>query len=203
MSRPSPQRPRTQGPRGALRRAWGPALALALGAGPAEAYYAVAYGGQASKGDVSQTLVQESGSYDAYLGALGLGTKLGAFGLPGFRWEGEGVVAKHGGMERHWEATAALVLRWHRPPWHGVVPVGVAVGEGVSYATRRPEVEIERQDGRTRKLLNFLFFELTAALPAEGWSLFLRQHHRSGAFGTFGGVWGGSDYRCLGVRLDF
>lgn len=194
------QRQRTQGPWGALWCALGLAFVVV---GSAEARYVAAYGGQASRGDVAQTLIQESGSYDAYLGAVALGTELGEFWLPGFRWEAEGAVAKHGGLETHWEGTAALVLRWHNPPWYGVLPVGTAVGEGVSYTTRVPEVEIDRKGDRTRKLLNFLFFELTAALPAQGWSLFLRQHHRSGAFGTFGGVWGGSDYRCAGVRLDF
>jgi hypothetical protein len=45
--------------------------------------------------------------------------------------------------------------------------------------------------------------EIEAGPPAGRWSGFLRIHHRSGAFGLYGDVRGGSNFVGLGARYRF
>jgi hypothetical protein len=62
---------------------------------------------------------------------------------------------------------------------------------------------VEKHD-RTARLLNYLMFELAVAVPQRPqWTLFARVHHRSGAFGLFDGVSGGSNVVGAGVRYSF
>jgi hypothetical protein len=118
-------------------------------------------------------------------------------------WELEGQVVKHYGMQHNWEFNGVLVLRWHRFPWDRHLNTSIAFGEGLSRATRTPFVEAKDHD-RTAKLLNYLLFELTLGLPRlSNWHLSGRIHHRSGVYGTFGGVHGASNFLGAGVRYTF
>lgn len=97
-------------------------------------------------------------------------------------------------------ARAAVSLRWLRTPWESVLPASVALGNGLSYAARPPELE-SLHLATTSRLLYYLFFEFAFEVSAsDGLAALLRVDHRSGAFGLFDGVVGGSDYLCLGVR---
>jgi hypothetical protein len=115
----------------------------------------------------------------------------------------EGQAVKHSGLQHHWEFNTLLVARWHLFPWNRHVDTSVAVGEGLSYATRTPFVEAKDHD-QTSHLLNYLLFEITAGLPRyPNWHLSGRIHHRSGVYGIFGGVHGASNFLGFGVRYTF
>jgi len=89
-------------------------------------------------------------------------------------------------------------LRWTLFPWDRFVDTSIAVGEGLSYATSRPRIE---NRGEAARLLNYLMFEMELTpLQDSPWSLVGRIHHRSGVFGIFGGVRGGSNFIMIGVR---
>lgn len=119
------------------------------------------------------------------------------------RLEAEGQLVKHFDLMNHFEVNALVVLRWLPFPWDRYLDTSFAVGEGLSYATRDPAIEVEKH-GRTSQLLNYLLFELAFCLPQHPrWDYFLRVHHRSGVFGLFDGVSGGSNLVGAGFRYRF
>jgi hypothetical protein len=101
--------------------------------------------------------------------------------------------------------SAAVALRWLKTPWGsqaGKTRSSFAFGNGLSYANGVPELESRLP--KTSSLLYHLFLEVTFSLDKESpWEAFFRIHHRSGAFGLFNGVVGGSDFLCLGTRYRF
>ncbi len=134
---------------------------------------------------------------DSYIGGAGLGRVFGTSFEGGAHWEVEGSFYRHWGSQEHWEANAALVLRWQRFPWEDYVYTGAAIGHGISFATERPI--LERPDQR---VIYHLLVELEAGLPGARWSVVGRIHHRSGVFGLWGGE-GGSNFLVLGLRHRF
>ena len=90
------------------------------------------------------------------------------------------------------------LLRWLATPWNKVVNSSLAMGIGLSYALSPPQVEIDVLS-RSNSLLMHLVFEFAADINSK-WKGIFRIHHRSGAYGLFNGVVGGSDFLCLGVR---
>lgn len=118
-------------------------------------------------------------------------------GDEGFHQELEVNVAAHAEKLGRVALGTAYVLRWRKPPWNGWIESTLAVGNGLSYVTSIPELEARLE--ASNRLLYHLLFEVTARASAA-WEVVFRIHHRSGAFGLFGGVTGGSDYMCLGAR---
>ena len=105
------------------------------------------------------------------------------------RWdidlEAEAQIAKHDSLDRHWEFNGLADLRWNRFFWDKYVDTSAAVGLGLSYATEKPEFEIEEQ-GASNRLMAYMLFELAFSLPEfPRWALVARWHHRSAAWGTF------------------
>ena len=78
-------------------------------------------------------------------------------------------------------------------PW-----LSFSVVEGISYNTNVSLYEKTFRENYTQ-LLNYLGFEVEAAVSSD-LSLVGRIHHRSGAFGTYGGVTEGSNAYLLGLR---
>ena len=78
-------------------------------------------------------------------------------------------------------------------PW-----LSFSVVEGISYNTDVSLYEKTFRENYTQ-LLNYLGFEVEAAVSSD-LSLVGRIHHRSGAFGTYGGVSEGSNGYLLGLR---
>ena len=110
----------------------------------------------------------------------------------------------------HYEMNGVIVIRWLKFPWERYIDIDFAAGEGISYATQPPPIEVDTHavnhgdDHHTSRWLNYLMFELTVALPRfASWHTFYRVHHRSGDFGLFNGVSDGSNFICLGIRYDF
>ncbi len=121
------------------------------------------------------------------------------------RWEWEVQGAKHWGGQTHWELNALLALRWRSFPWNQTVRTSFALGDGLSWASEVPALELSSHtnEGATQ-LLNYLLLEWTFGLPsAPDWDLALRIHHRSGIFGLFDGVDGGSNVLALGLKYRF
>jgi len=118
-------------------------------------------------------------------------------------FEVEGQVGKHFGEMHHWEFNGLLDIRWLRFPWDHCVDTSFMVGDGFSYATEVPRVEAAAH-GDARHLLNYLVFELALGLPQQPqWDAIIRVHHRSGIYGLFGGVHGGSNFVTGGIKYKF
>ncbi len=137
---------------------------------------------------------------NAYSTSIALGRTL-AVDPRGFAWEAEGQTVQYAGRQRHWELDTAVLFRWTKFPWNDNVQTTLAVGEGISLASKTSVIEAQR-NARTSKLLNFFVIEGTLALPGRSQAhLVLRLNHRSGIYGFFDGVRAGSNFVSLGVRL--
>ena len=159
------------------------------------------FGGRACYNTLRDVLSDQE-YVDSYIASLAVGQGLMDY-KHYLRLEGEGQIVKHWGVQDHFEFNALLVFRWLAFPWDRYLDTSFAVGEGLSYATDDPEIEVEKHD-RTSRLLNYLMFELAVVVPQQPqWTLFARVHHRSGVFGLFDGVSGGSNVVGAGVRYTF
>jgi hypothetical protein len=121
---------------------------------------------------------------------------------PARRWEGELQMGFHTGDQDHVEFNGAVLHRWSDWPWDSLIDTSFALGAGLSWAHRVPALEAAGKpgDNATRTLFYMaLEFEARPAFT-DRWSIFGRIHHRSGVFGTFSGVHGGSDHIGLGLR---
>jgi hypothetical protein len=131
------------------------------------------------------------GSISKRIGALGKGLTFELEGGAGYRFSNEDAGEVWGG----------LFARWDRFPWQDKVYTTIAVSTGLNYATRVSEIEWSENNS---KLLHYLGPEITIADPdnknLEG---VLRLHHRSGVYGTFNGVRGGSNIVTIGARKRF
>ncbi len=166
-----------------------------------EGWYLGIYGGRAVY-DTLKDILSDRDYADSYAVALLAGRELTRH-RHYLSLEAEGQYVKHFGYQTHAEFNALIALRWLLFPWDRYVDTSFAVGEGLSYATSQPNIEVEKHD-RSARLLNYLMFELAGSLPQHPqWAVFLRVHHRSGVFGLFSGVSGGSNVVGLGVRYNF
>lgn len=151
------------------------------------------------RGGLKNTLTDHWPAYISFLRAA----KEFAGSRDGLAWEVEGQLVKHLGLQHHWETNGLVVARWHPFPWDRYLDTSFAIGEGLSYATDVPEVELARGKD-TARLLNYLLFELTFALPKyPNVQLVTLMHHRSGAYGLFSGVVGGSNFFGSGIKYMF
>lgn len=87
-----------------------------------------------------------------------------------FSWEWEAMVALHHGEHKtghqtYEEFVTAIFLRYHTFPWNKVIITSIAIGEGLSWTTKIPERESQRDQTDSRNLLNYLGIELTFTLP--------------------------------------
>ncbi len=113
------------------------------------------------------------------------------------RFEFDTSLYRHFGEQFHWEITAAIMLRYYIFKNR----LSFALGDGFSYASDIPDLE-RRRHIHTSQLLNLVLLELAYDLNQSG-ALAVRWHHRSGMWGLFNGVEGGSNSVQLGVRYKF
>lgn len=161
------------------------------------------YGARLLKGNLSDASLLYSGFEDSYLVALALAKKVASYEKIDLEVEGQTV--KHFGDQQHWEFNGLGAIRWLPFPWDKYIDTSFAAGAGLSYATETPKVEEERRgDGQTQQVLAYLMLEFTFSLPkTPNWSLVTRVHHRSGAFGLFNGLTGGSNAWGFGIKYNF
>jgi hypothetical protein len=163
------------------------------------------YAGRYSDDRLTQAVLSRPLDYmDSRLAVVALGREFD-FENPSHQWEIEGQAGRHYGEQTHWEFNLLAIYRWQRFPWDRFVRTTAAVGEGLSYATRVPPLEEASPTNEgTARLLNYILVELTIAPPEETrWSLAFRIHHRSGVYGLFGGVDGGSNVIAGGIKWRF
>ena len=116
--------------------------------------------------------------------------------------EVEGQVARYFGDQDHWEFNLVpITVRWHAFPWSHRVATSAAFGLGVSYATELPPVEVEIE-GESAQFLVYWLLEATAGPVNSPWSLLLRMHHRSVAWGLMADE-GGMNAVGVGIRYQF
>ena len=197
-------------------------LVVALG-GPAKAQNSTngVAGGALERGDHAVTIYFGRSSPDAfssiifkpydvnfedtYLVAMALSTKLFDVGEY-LDFELEGNIVRRFGDDEEWEFNAAIFLRWDKFPWQDFVYTTVGLGFiGPSFATGISETE-RRKSGNNKgsKVLNYFTPEITFSPPSNrNISVIMRVHHRSGAFGLFDGVDGGSSFVSVGFRHYF
>ncbi len=116
----------------------------------------------------------------------------------------EGNLARHTGLQDHFEINGAFLLRWRRFPWDRFVKTTLSYGVGPSYALRKPAVE-RRSEREPAHLLVFMPVELTLAPPERferAWKTLVRVHHRSGAYGVVSNA-SGSNFVTVGLRYRF
>lgn len=140
---------------------------------------------------------------DGYLVAAALSTDYGRRYRGGaLQFGAEGQVAYNFGDQHHWEFNVApIVARWLKFPWNQTVATTAAIGVGLSYATHVPEIEVELET-ESHKLMVYWLAEITAGPVDAPWSVLLRLHHRSVAYGLFGED-GGVNAVGLGLRYRF
>ena len=133
-----------------------------------------------------------------------LGRELGVY-REKIGMELEGQVAWHTGDQSHGEINASYTLRWLPFIWDRYLDTSFAFGNGFSYATSDPELEIrESDDGDTNQLLYYFLVEMAFVVPRhEQWDVFVRIHHRSSVFGAIGGITAGSNFVGVGLRHRF
>lgn len=165
----------------------------------------VAFAGRLTTDDTSDIAVGEF-SFDEDAGAYGVGVAKRLFSTGRhLDWEGEFQAVKHDGVQDHWEFNLFLAVRWLTFPWNDTAPTSVAVGNGLSYAAEIPVREREAHPGQEpTQWLNFLFAEVEVGLAGvPRWRLVARYQHRSGAFGTFNGVFEASTLFVGGLKYRF
>ncbi len=149
--------------------------------------------------DLQKTLSLYTDTHDAYLTALTVGKRIGSY-KKYIDAEVEGQIVKYYVKQDHWEFNAAFVLRWQPFLWDKALDTSFAIGNGLSYASEIPELEEKHHDKATQ-LLHFLMIELTFALPDyPEWNLITRIHHRSGIWGIFDDVSGGTNAIGMGIK---
>jgi hypothetical protein len=197
---------------GFLRRLAGAAcLGLSFLCGPAAAqgnerqWHLTAYGSQWVNADLleipERAVTGRLTAEDAYFVGAGLSRVIvPSFSIPlpgtdaalnGNRIELEGQVLRH-----------SLMFRTGQIPLFGGVSFNLAFGEGLSYASERPNLEGSLRVEPSR-FLNYLAVEAEfshASLP--GVYFVPKIHHRSGIFGLIAPRESGSNFIGAGIRVD-
>lgn len=170
----------------------------------------IMYGGIYTATDFSAIISRFHTDYKpTYLTAVALNRELPA-NLRSLRFETEGQVVQHQGWMNHQEFNGVLVARWNS--FIPYLPISVAFGEGLSYASEVPSVENVPVDWgkqqfferKSNKWLNYFYLELDYALPLfrdYHPRVLFRIHHRSGVFGTYCEYICGSNFITYGVKL--
>ena len=167
-------------------------------------WFASVYVGKFSDTAFNQIIRFDTEFESAYVHVLSVGKELGVYkDTIQFEWEMQ--ASKHTGRQDHEEINGAFTLRWLPFFWDDYLDTSFAFGNGVSYATKDPELEIrDADDNKTTQWLYYFLVELAVGVPKfDAWDLFLRIHHRSSVFGAISGLTTGSNFVGLGLRYRF
>ena len=139
---------------------------------------------------------------DSYIWVTALNYKLGAL-LGPIDIETEAQIAKHTGLQNHFEVNVLVIARREVVLW-GAFSISMAFGDGFSLTSEVPRLEQEENPDST-KFLQYLLAELVFGLPAISWHprLMIRVHHRSGVFGLYCEETCGSNFVTYGIKVEF
>ncbi len=118
-----------------------------------------------------------------------------------FSYGFEAQAVGHSGRQDHFEFNLPLVLRYTPTQPRRFRFKSVAFGIGPSYATKIPQVEIDRK-GESQRTLIYWMGELEFTRPQPDESLYFRLHHRSDGYGLMEAE-SGSTGLVLGWRRSF
>ncbi len=118
----------------------------------------------------------------------------------GFDFGIEGQVVGHFGVQDHFEFNLPLYARYETPTGWRVFK-SFTFGIGLSYATKVPQTEINR-DGDSTQAMIYWMGEIEFHLPSDNYTLVFRLHHRSDGYGAFAEN-SGSNALVLGLRRGF
>lgn len=108
---------------------------------------------------------------------------------------------RHFGLQDHFEVNAPLVVRYDRSDRRLPAISSLAFGFGLSWASEKPDVEVENDGDSTRTMIYWMI-EAGLDLPKTEVEGILRLHHRSDGYGLFP-VDAGSNALVVGVRRRF
>ncbi len=103
------------------------------------------------------------------------------------------------------EFWTAFYINYDGFPWSNTIYMTVGTSIGLNYATSISDLEVRKSgNGKGNKLLHYFSPEITFADPDnKDLAIVARWHHRSGVFGLFDGVKGGSTFLTIGIRRHF
>jgi hypothetical protein len=160
------------------------------------------YGVRLTPDSLGDTLSLHAHYMDSFLLAVALSRKVFSFERY-MDIEAEGQAVKHFGVQNHLEFNGLLALRWLVFPFDRLIDTSIAVGAGLSYASKTPALEAIGVS-YTPKLLGYLMFEIALTYPKfSRWSFVTRLHHRSGANGLFGARRDASNGWGFGIKYSF
>lgn len=169
---------------------------------PVHASSVFLYGGAATNAPLLDIIKAKVPSFEPYSAfSFGLARRI-LRSERHFALDAEAVLTRYLERVDAFSIGASVMARLIEPPWHRTLPGSLGFGVGWSWASVVPEVE-ERSIAVTARGLLLVQMEFEFDLGRSDWSVFLRDQHRSGIFGLIGGVVGGSDYICLGLRRRF
>lgn len=179
-------------------------LALPSLAWGTEEWFISLYGGKFSDNALLDIMRLQTRFESSSIYVLSIGKEIGRY-KDRISYELEGQIATHNGRQSHQEINGTVSLRWLPFPWDRHLDTSFAFGNGLSYATEEPPLEIlDSDDNKSSQWLYYLFLEFAFALPDHRhWELFIRVHHRSGVFGLFHDVDSGSNFIGPGLRYRF
>jgi hypothetical protein len=162
------------------------------------------YGGKFSNNALLDILQVQTEFESSYVCVFSLGKEIARY-RDRISYELEGQIAVHNGRQSHEEINGAVTLRWLPFPWDRYLDTSFAFGNGLSYATAEPPLEIlDSDEKKSSQWLYYLFVEISFTHPDHRqWDLFFRTHHRSGVFGLFHDVNSGSNFIGPGIRYRF
>ena len=136
-------------------------------------------------------------------------SRLAGFIPKGFFLDTEGVLAakwgRLGDIDQDFQEAAASVNLRYDFPERIFAFNSISFGNGLSLTSTESEFEENLTIGDdTNQLLWYMMLELDFDLPGtDKWKALCRIHHRSGIFGIFDDVDGGSNYITMGLRYMF
>ncbi len=132
-----------------------------------ENWFTSLYAGQYSDTALNEIIRLNTRFESSHVYVLSVGRELGIYKRK-IGYELEGQVAMHSGDQSHGEINGVFALRWLPFLWDRYLDTSFAFGNGLSYATADPELEIrESDDNETNRLLYYIHVELAFALPEQ------------------------------------
>ncbi len=190
---------------------WALILLPCLIGGPADAkekrndqWFASYYVGQYSDTAFNEIIRFNTELESSFVHVASVGKELGVY-KDIIQYELEAQISKHTGDQDHEEINGVFTLRWLPFLWDDYLDTSFAFGNGFSYATEDPPLEIrDSDDDETSRWLYYFLVEMAFVIPKlPSWDLFMRIHHRSSVFGAINNIMAGSNFVGLGLRYRF